>query len=422
MKLSIVFVGIGALALAAGCENRSTAGPVQPVPDPVPDPVPVVNLGDPMSGLTADELAAFERGREVFLRRFTPSTGLGPLYNASSCMSCHSEPAPGGGSDLYRNFYVATYGFSPFSFNLPGLISPVVPSFGTILSQQFTLTGGRSTIPTNIGVLPVQSDQRNSIPMFGVGLFERISDQTILANADPDDADADGISGRANNDGVGLGRFGTKAQANNIEIFTRAPLFNQMGVTTNALLGEGAAVSMGHGAFVQGSATPNAPTTDNDGVPDPEMSPSDLGDLIAFSRFLAPPQPMAFSESAVRGQTVFADVGCVKCHIPSLESSTGPVTAYTDLLIHDMGPELAGEVSFGSPQSSALASSTTESEWRTQPLWGVSRVGPYLHDGRASTLDDAIRMHGGEAESIREAYVDLSADQRADLLEFLRHL
>ena len=96
--------------------------------------------------------------------------------------------------------------------------------------------------------------------------------------------------------------------------------------------------------------------------------------------------------------------------------------AYTDLLIHDMGPDLADNISFGRPQSSSISNLLTWSEFRTQPLWGISQFGPFLHDGRANTLDEAIRMHGGEAAGIRDAYVALSQDQRDEILAFLRQL
>ena len=426
MKPTLVYLGLAGAAILPSCGNRSTAPDAtvapDPTPAPTPPPAPTVALGDPLDDLNATELAAFERGREVFLKRFKPSEGLGPMYNASSCKSCHSAPVPGGSSDLYRNFYVASYGQFPFLLPLPGLVSPVVPAFGSPSQITFTLEAGRVVIPETFGPFDVQSDQRNAIPMFGVGLFEFVSDATILSHADPDDADGDGISGRANNDAAGLGRFGTKAQANNIELFTRAPLFNQMGVTTEPLQGSAGTVSMGHGATMQGSSTPNAPTFDNDGVADPEMPSSDLGDLIAFSRFLAPPQPKPFNEAASRGEALFETIGCAKCHLPELDSSRGPVRAYTDLLIHDMGPDLAGEVSFGTPQLSMSSPPTTEAEWRTAPLWGISTAGPYLHDGRASTLEDAVLWHGGEAQAVRDAFSALSSQERGDVLEFLRHL
>ncbi|MCK5943648.1 MAG: c-type cytochrome [Planctomycetes bacterium] len=428
MRIPLVLLTLGCATFLPSCGKDAPAADLTPAPDPdpdpdpEPDPQPTVELGDPMPDLTAAELATFERGRVLFERRFKPSEGLGPMYNATSCKSCHSSPVSGGGSDLYRNFYVASYGSYPFLLDLPGLPSPVVPAFGSPSSATFTLEAGRVVIPQQFGPFAVQSEQRNGIPIFGTGMFEFVSDATILSHADPDDTDGDGISGRANNDGAGLGRFGTKAQANNIELFTRAPLFNQMGISTNPLQGSAGTVSLGHGALMQGSATPNAPTFDNDGVPDPELSPSDLGDLIAFSRFLAPPQPRPFNEAASRGQALFDTIGCAKCHLPELESSRGPVRAFTDLLLHDMGPGLAGEVSFGTPQMGANDPPTTEAEWRTAPLWGVASAGPWLHDGRASSLDEAILLHGGESQSIRDAYVGLSAQEREDILEFLRHL
>ena len=417
MKISGRFVAVmGLVALLGACSGGGSNPPT----------LVVTALGDPLPGLTVDELAAFQRGKVIFEKRFVPSEGLGPLYNATSCASCHGTPVAGGSSELYRNFYLAVAQSSTpqFASALPGLPSPVVPAFGSgdHATATFTFEGGRKVIPDNVSGFPVASAQRNGVPILGVGLFEFISDATILANADPDDADGDGISGRSNTDGGALGRFGVKAQSNNIELFTRAPLQNQMGVPTNPFLGSGGVVSASHAALLQASTDPNSPTTDQDGVPDPEMSMQELGDLIAFSRFLAPPQKRAFDDAAVRGEVLFEGIGCAKCHIPSLNSSRGPVGAYSDLLLHDMGPELADGINFGTPQASSLDPNHNASEFRTQPLWGISLFAPYLHDGRAATLDEATRMHGGESEASRDAYVNLTQTERDDLIAFLRHL
>lgn len=416
MKRLIALCGCVVLGVAS-CHDSDSSSP------PPVAPGPALELGDPLPGLTPDELAAFERGKVLFEKRFKPSEGLGPFYNATSCASCHSVPVMGGAADLYRNFFVATYGITPASpANLPGLPSPVVPAFGDASQFTFSLEGERRAIPTEVSGLPVRVAHRNSIPVFGVGLFEFISNDTILANSDPTDADSDGISGRANNDGAGMGRFGLKSQSNNIEFFTRAPLMNQLGITSDPFLGSAGTISLAHGMAPQASSTPNAPTRDNDGIPDPEISRADLGDLIAFSRFLAPPQPKPFDAAARRGEQRFAQIGCVRCHIPELPSSRGPVRAFTDLLIHDLGPELADNVSFGTPQASPVDPNHTGNEFRTQPLWGVSHFAPYMHDGRAETLDEAIRLHGGEAAAIRAAYENLPPDAREDILSFLRHL
>ncbi len=419
----ILWVGM-LVGIAVSCSDHSSGSSVGVIPPPVTTPTPA--LGDPIEGLTEDELASFERGRILFEKRFKPSEGLGPLYNATACSSCHSMPVTGGSAELYRNFYIAVYGPRPTSISpsLPGTPSPVVPAFGSgnVSLSPFTLEGGRIVIPDEIVGFPVTSAQRNSIPIFGVGLFEFISNNTIMANSDPNDLDGDGISGRFNRDGAGVGRFGLKSQSNNIELFTRAPLMNQMGITSDPFLGQGGVISLGHSSMVQASTDPNARTLDNDGVPDPEISREDLGDLIAFSRFLAPPMPKEFNADALVGEQIFEQIGCTDCHIPSLDSSRGPVRAYTDLLIHDMGPELADGISFGIPQFSNLGPNHTANEFRTQPLWGVSKFPPYLHDGRAHDMDEAIRMHGGEAEASQDRYVSLVPTQRNAILTFLEHL
>lgn len=405
------------LAALPACSGKNRTPSAGPGPDPTP-----LQLGDPLPGLSAEELAAFERGKVLFAKRFAPSQGLGPLYNATSCESCHSKPVMGGTADLYRNFYVAAIGNPPFQSNLPGLPSQVIPAFGSQATPLFDLEGKRVELVDEFEGSPVISAQRNSVPLFGVGLFEFIGNAAILANADPEDADLDGISGRHSGDAAGLGRFGQKAQSNNIEFFTRAPLKNQMGITSDPFKGVAGTVSLAHGMAVQGSGTPNAPTRDDDGVPDPEISPQDLGDLIAFTRFLAPPQPQPFDAAATRGETLFTAIACAKCHIPELPSSRGPVRAYTDLLIHDMGDQLADNINFGIPQASASSPPHAGREFRTMPLWGVSKFGPHLHDGRAHTLDEAIRLHGGEAAASRDAYVALSAAEREDVLAFLEKL
>ena len=381
------------------------------------------SLGGPVDGLTPDELAAFERGKAVFEKRFTPAEGLGPFYNATSCKSCHSKPVTGGASDLYRNFYVAVYQFGATpnsqSTSIAPFLSQVVPAFGSgelQSSAQFTLEGGRPLLPTTFLGFPVISAQRNSIPVFGVGQFEFVSNTEIASRADPNDLNGDGISGRINTalNGFAMGRFGVKSQSNNIELFTRAPLQNQMGITTLPLEGENAIVFMPRAPF-QASGNPNDPTTDDDGVPDPEMGADDLGDLIFFTKFLAPPVPKPFSDDALAGQAIFEEVKCTACHVPTLQSSKGPVNAYTDLLIHYMGPDLVDNMKFGE-------ASTVITDFRTQPLWGISEVGPYLHDGRAPTLRAAIEAHGGEAEASRNLFLAKSAAEQDQLIVFLEHL
>jgi len=373
--------------------------------------------GGPLPGLTRAERAAFERGKLVFQRRFRPEDGLGPLYNATSCEGCHSVPAVGGSAPLYRNFFLAMEGVPGRQAPLAGLPSAVVPAFGA--GDDFTTAAGRMTLDGHDFGLTLA--QRNALPLFGVGLFEFVSDATILLRADPNDEDGDGISGRFNTDAGAIGRFGVKAQSNSIEVFTRAPLRNQMGITTDPFLGSAGVVSLA--GPPQATTDPDLPTSDLDDRPDPELSERDLGDLIAFTRFLAPVEPLQpFSAAAERGRARFGELGCGLCHVPELPSARGPVRAYTDLLLHDLGPGLADGLAFGVPQAAALAPPTSAGEFRTQPLWGVSLSAPYLHDGRAETLRDALEAHDGEARASRQAFAALPADAQADLIAFLEHL
>ncbi|MEX1024555.1 MAG: di-heme oxidoredictase family protein [Planctomycetota bacterium] len=423
---TFVSIALSAVALlfTSACSGDSGSTPTGPAaPHGGAPSVAGVDFDGP-STMSAFDRGRFERGRAQFQKKYKPSEGLGPLYNAVSCESCHSAPTLGGSAPLYRNFYVAMAGEpnTPLQpqFPLPGLPSLVVPAFGDLTSLTHTLTGGRPTIPATWFGLDVHVAQRGSIPTFGVGLFEFVSDATIVANSDPDDLDGDGISGRYNTEAGAIGRFGIKAQANNIESFTRAPLMNQMGISSNPFRGTGSVVSLG-GAR-QGTANPFVPLIDSDGVPDPEIAHDDLGDLIFFASNLPAPKKQPLDAAATHGEQLFGQIGCVLCHVPSLPSTRGPVEAYTDLLLHDMGPALADQMSLGIPQSSSISPEHTGDEFRTAPLWGVSSHPPFLHDGRAETLEEAILAHGGEATAITATFQALSPADRDDLITFLEKL
>lgn len=372
-------VALAGFALLASCGGSSSP--------------PLPALGEPNPGLSSAALAAFRRGREVFEHRFTRTEGHGPDFNVTSCHSCHEFPTTGGSSPLYRNFYLV----ADIRNNA---MAPVLAD-GQLVARTFSYERTmRETIPSTADIVA----QRNAPPMFGLGLFERVSATTILANRDPADLDGDGISGRENLDGAQVGRFGYKAQESNLEDFVRGPLFNHLGITTNPLAG---APPLPLRAEAQISAS-GAPTTDMDATPDPELGSADLADLLLFTQQLAPPAPLPMDSTAQDGESRFLSIGCAKCHIPNLAGT--PVPAYTDLLLHDMGPELADGVQMGN---------ATGSEFRTQPLWGLRHHAPFLHDGRADTIDDAIRLHGGEASAIRNAYAQLSQSDRDAILAFL---
>lgn len=353
-------------------------------------------LGAPLPSAGPDQLAAFERGRQVALRRFTPAEGLGPEFNLTFCAGCHEKPVFGGGAGHYRDFLLVGDELSP---------EVVVPRGKNGVQRQFSLDSGRSESDPLTSI----SATRNPIPFFGAGLLAEIPDTEIVRHADPSDLDGDGISGRANYEGISVGRFGRKAQTSRIELFVRGPLFNHMGITSNPLSSE----RRDDLPTLKQAVIPDEPTVDLDEVPDPELAEGDLFDLVAFASLLAAPKPDDPTEQSLRGAVLFSEVGCDACHLSSLRGPRGEIPAYTDLLLHDMGDELADRFPMGSASGS---------EFRTQPLWGVTAASPYLHDGRATSIDEAIRWHGGEAAAIRESYLALSSDARSDLLAFLESL
>ena len=398
-----------ALVIAAfvGCGDETSPAQPQGIFGP---------LGAPLPSATPEELSIFERGRAVALRRFGPADGLGPEFNVTSCAGCHEKPVLGGSASHYRDFLL-----------IGDLLLPdtMVPRGKNGIQLQFSLETDR--VPSD--PLTNVSATRNPVPFFGAGLIAELPDEEILRRADPDDRDQDGVSGRANFDGFEVGRFGRKAQTSRIEIFIRGPLFNHMGVTSEPLPESLRAQlpsarhrgSASRSSAVTGVGTVTAaqailldePTVDFDEAPDPEISAIELFELVAFSELLAAPQPEERTVASDRGAQVFAEIGCANCHTPSLQGPRGSLPLYSDLLVHDMGEALADGIPMGE---------ATGREFRTQPLWGITATAPYLHDGRAGTLDEAIRWHGGEAAPAKDAYVDLRGATRADLLEFLESL
>jgi CxxC motif-containing protein (DUF1111 family) len=249
---------------------------------------------------------------------------------------------------------------------------------------------------------------RTSPDVLGFGLLDAVSDSTILSYADPDDENQDGISGRPNRffDGR-LGRFGRKALVPTLREFNAGAFVIEQGVTNPAAIDEN---SVG--------GRPLPPGTDP--APEPELSAAAVDLADAFVRLLAPPPPRKLTREGQRGRNVFTEAGCAGCHVPALRTGEHPiaalsrrdVAAYTDLLLHDMGAELA-DICFGN---------ATPSEFRTEPLMGVRLVARLLHDGRARTLEEAIEAHGGEAAASRDKVRALSDADRAALIAFLKSL
>ena len=226
--------------------------------------------------------------------------------------------------------------------------------------------------------------------------------------ADPDDRNHDGISGRANHffDGR-LGRFGRKAVVPTLREFNDGAFSAEQGITSPAVLTE---------ELPAGQALPPG----MDPTAEPEISAEDARLADLFVRFLAPPAPVRLTGEAKRGREIFGRIGCTGCHHPALTTGDNAtpalrhqkVMAYSDLLLHDMGPDLA-DICLGQ---------AAPSEFRTEPLMGARLSSLFLHDGRAATLEQAILFHGGEAARARALFQELSPSEQAALIKFLQSL
>ncbi|MDQ3997448.1 MAG: thiol oxidoreductase [Gemmatimonadota bacterium] len=364
----------------------------------------------PVDGLTSSELAAFARGDAEFERRFAPSTGLGPIFNNASCASCHSGDGRG-----FLDNALQRIGSESDDF-LRGVGGPQI--------QDKAIPGAEAErVPAGVAV-----SLRLPPPVFGVGLIEAIPEAAIVALADPDDLDGDGISGRPNwvtsagwvphaepggGTGPRLGRFGRKAQTSSLFQQVVEAYLQDIGITSEFL------------PLENRNPLSSVPVEAVDRVPDPEVSASTVQAVTHYIRALAPPAPGVENEQRQQGRVLFTQIGCSRCHTPSFETgqsvlpalSNQTVELFSDLLLHDMGDELADN------RPDGLA---TGREWRTAPLWGLRLMRQFLngqtlllHDGRARSVEDAILLHGGEARAIRDAFAALTPAQKAALLDFV---
>jgi CxxC motif-containing protein (DUF1111 family) len=360
-------------------------------------------LGEPLVGLTKEQLAQFEQGKVVFKRVFTPENGLGPLFNGNACSECHEDPVAGGVGDEVE---VHATRFVP-----PNTCDPLFQEGGPVIQQNATpLLQAHGIQKEEIPPSATSQARRTTPPVFGFGLIDAIPDETILAYEDPNDKDGDGISGRANRSIDGrLGRFGRKAAVNSLSDFNAGAFPQEQGITTPRLPVE---------ETINGKPVPQG----TDPAADPEISLAEIEQVTNYLRFLAPP-PRKFvkdhreQEQVEQGKKIFGEVRCARCHVPEMRSGPSNIQAlnkrkvalYSDLLLHDMGPELAD----------ICLDLATPSEFRTELLMGLRFRKHYLHDGRAKTIKEAIEQHGGEAKNSRDAFTALSAKDKEALLKFL---
>lgn len=415
----------------------------------------------PLPGLTPEQLRQFTFGNRVFNTTWVTAPGsvkafdgLGPLFNRNACSGCHTRdgrgrpPEPGARMEsmLVR---LSLPGRGEHGGPLPH------PDYGLQLSEQalhglapeghasvayteepgrypdgaaYSLRRPRYALESpGYGPFPEELllSPRVAPPIHGLGLLEAVPEATLLALADPEDGDGDGISGRVNRvwdverGGQAIGRFGWKANQPSLRQQDAEAALGDIGLTSVVFREENVTPA-------QGAAAERPTGADEQGV---ELAAEHLDRLVFYTRTLAVPAARDLDQPEVRrGEEVFEAARCSACHLPRLE--TGPdapvpqlagqvIHAYTDLLLHDMGPGLAD----GRPDFEAGGS-----EWRTPPLWGigltetVNRHTCFLHDGRARSLEEAVLWHGGEAEAAREAFKALLREDRAALLRFLESL
>lgn len=373
--------------------------------------------------------------------------GIGPIFNNTSCVSCHSRD----GRAAFPTDINALSGFF-FRVSIPGTNEyggpKPVPGYGTQIQNQaifgyepeakfqVTYTAVTETfddgsqvvlqkphykivepyyeLPENIMLSP-----RLAPPVFGLGLLEAIPESNILQYQDINDANGDGISGKANyvydieTKTTRLGRFGWKANTSSVLEQCAGAYNGDMGITSYFL------------PYETGYGQANG----DDGLgDDPEVENEVIDQVVFYCKTLAVPAPRDMDDAnVIAGENLFEQIDCAKCHIPEMQTGSSEISAvanqtiypYTDMLLHDMGEGLADN------RPDYLADGR---EWKTRPLWGIglTRVvnghTDYLHDGRAKNLTEAILWHGGEAEASKNKFKALSTEKRQQLLTFINSL
>ena len=383
---------IFALVVVSGMEAVGAMGACPKAPQP----------GEPLRDLTPEQLASFNAGKVIFAKDFEPDEGLGPLFNSTACGECHEEPATGGNGDEVET-HAAVAG--------PNGSCDMLAAHGGPVFQAHTTPALKQALGIDSEPIPAEATARatrTSPGLFGFGLLDAVPDAEILARADSADRDHDGISGRVNRTPDGrIGRFGRKGFGPTLAEFNAGAFLIEMGITNPTNPTEEKIGGMPIPAGV-------------DPTPDPELSAEALQSVFDFVRFLAPPPQLPLTPEGDHGRYLFGGMGCISCHTPTLYTGPNkvraldrkPVNAYTDLLLHDMG-EARADICLG------LA---TPSEFRTEPLMGLRFATHFLHDGAATTIEQAIELHAGEATKSRDRFKKASPKDREAVLTFLKSL
>lgn len=422
----------------------------------------------PASNLRGERRGQFFVGNSFFNTNWvtapastTGLDGLGPIFNAVSCASCHFKDGRGA-PPLSASPLEPKGGFLGLLLRLsvpdPNTMGGAIdePNYGGQFNHRSIVgvpSEGEATVEYVLeeetladGTVvmmhrPVYAFERLSFgplhpevmisarvapSMIGLGLLETIDERTILAFADEGDQDGDGISGRPNwvfdhqQNKVVLGRFGWKSNQPNLREQNAAAFLGDIGLTTTLFQQQNC-------PMVQLECI--SAMTGSKAMGEPEVTDNILDAVTHYSKLLAVPAQRNANDTVVQnGAELFEQIGCANCHrtqmttgvdldFPELSEQT--IRPYTDLLLHDLGEGLADH----RPDAEA-----TGSEWRTSPLWGIGliqRVNGHdrlLHDGRAHGMVEAILWHGGEAEDAKHQFRNLSRQNRETLLEFLNSL
>ncbi|MEZ7837792.1 MAG: di-heme oxidoredictase family protein [Flavobacteriales bacterium] len=403
----IVLASLIAVALV-GCEKLLP-----------PAPEAGDTIAEPTAGLTMAQMSHFIEGDELFAKIYTAEEGLGPIFIQNSCEGCHVGDGKGHPFNTEVRFgKIGDDGEFDYMLDQGGpqlqhrSISNYIPE---------TLPQGHTT--TSERIAPI---------VIGMGHIAAIHDQDILDLEDPNDTNGDGISGRvnyvdakeyfspddlhiANEDGKYIGRFGKKAKEITLLDQVVFALKEDMGLTSDYDTEDLINYEIGIGA--------------SDAVAEPEVGNNVVDHLVFYMRTLkTPTRRDEENPSVIKGEEIFKEIGCNKCHVQEFTTTVQDIEAisektfypYTDLLLHDMGEALNDNYPEGDAEGK---------EWRTPPLWGLGLAadsqggtGYYLHDGRATSLEDAILLHAGEASGIRDNYITLTNSKKEDLMNFLNSL
>jgi CxxC motif-containing protein (DUF1111 family) len=394
------------LLLAGVVTAQSRPRPAGKPPGPPPAPTAPA-AGAPLVGLTVTQLAAFTGGLADFQDVEEVSDGLGPIFNERSCAACHTTPAIGGGS---------TRTVTRVGRRVNGVFDPLASLGGSLIQDHaLGLADGIAhafvveTVPPSATIVV----KRRTTPLFGLGLVDATPDADFIALAAAQAARRDDFAGRVSmvdNIRAGtktVGKFGWKAQQPTLFQFAGDAYLNEMGITTADFPNE----SCPQGNCAELAFNP-APGINDDGT--------GPGVLQSYMSQLAPPPRGPQNADTNEGEATFDRIGCTTCHVTTFRTGSNAngsldrVTyhPYSDFLLHDMG-SLGDDIEQGS---------ATGKEMRTAPLWGLRFLTAYLHDGRATTLEQAITAHQGQGRASADRFAALSNGARTKLLAFLRSL